>query len=118
MCVYVCVNVCVRVHVCVMCLLSFSLRRGFGYANFQSKGAAETAAKALNGFILSGQRMKTKGPGVLKQEGHASLKMRPNSPDYRPYTDCSFFIEGAKCKRKSVSVPVQGISPRDLATKC
>ena len=80
------------------------LPRGFGYANFQSKGAAELAAKALNGSILSGQRIKTKGPSVLKQEGHMSSKMHPNSPDYRPYTDCSFFIEGAKCKRKSVSV--------------
>ena len=59
----------------------------------------------MNGYPLGGCQIKTKGPKVLKMEGHTKEKIRPNSPDYRPFTDCSFFMEGAKCKKgKSVSL--------------
>jgi hypothetical protein len=87
-------------------VLSPSTCRGFGYANFGSKDDAETMAKVMNDYHLGGCKIKTKGPKVLKKEGHTKEKLRPNSPDYRPFTDCSFFIEGMRCKKgKSVSFP-------------
>lgn len=81
------------------------LYRGFGYANFKSKEDAESMAGIMNGYPLGGCQIKTKGPGVLKREGHTKVKLRSNSPDYRPYTDCAFFMEGARCKKgKNVSI--------------
>ena len=67
--------------------------KNFGYVNFASKGPAELAAKKLNGFEFMGKVMKTKGPDQLKKEGH--MKQMTN---FRPYTDCLFFMQGKVCK--------------------
>ena len=60
----------------------------------------------MNGYPLAGSQIRTKGPVLLKKEGHfETSKIKPNSPDYRPYTDCSFFMLGSKCKKgKTVSL--------------
>lgn len=82
-----------------------SIQRGFGYANFRLKDDAESVARIMEGYPLGGCQIKTKGPRVLKREGHTKEKIRPNSPDYRPFTDCAFFMEGMRCKKgKSVSL--------------
>ena len=68
--------------------------KNFGFVNFVNKAKAENAAKKMNGCQLSGKVMKTKGPAVLRKEGH--LKKAKN---YRPLTDCSFFVEGKGCSK-------------------
>ena len=62
-------------------------------------------AELMKGYPLCGNRIKTKGPSVLKREGHLeSSKPRSTSPDYRPFTDCAFFMLETKCKKgKTVS---------------
>lgn len=70
----------------------------FGYVNFHKRAEAEKAAKNLVGFKIQGLPIKTKGPGVLQDQGH--FKTTPSAAaNYRPLTDCSFFIQGAKCKK-------------------
>ena len=71
----------------------------FGYVNFFKKAEAEKAARLAGGTMIRGVAIRTKGPSILQQEGHWS-----SATDFRPLTDCSFFIQGQKCKRgKSVS---------------
>ena len=65
----------------------------FAYVNFINKAKAETAARKLNGFEFLGKPIKTKGPSVLKNEGHLKKKV-----NYRPLTDCAFYVEGKVCK--------------------
>ncbi len=67
--------------------------------NFSKTGEAEHAAHSMDNQLFFGGTIKTKGPDVLKREGHWDT--RPPSPDYRPFTDCAFFMEGAKCKKGS-----------------
>ena len=80
-----------------------SVSRGFGYVNFISEDDAERAAKMMHNFSLDGMYIKTKGPGVLRQEGYLDsdthMKAKSLSPDYRPLTDCSFFMEERKCTK-------------------
>lgn len=74
----------------------------FGYVNFYSEAGAERAAEKLTGFMIQGVPIKTKGPRVLQVQGHFSvLHHPPVGPhvNYRPLTDCSFFIQGSKCKK-------------------
>ena len=82
----------------------------FGYVNFYNEADAERAAEKLAGFQIQGTQLKTKGPRLLKKQGHFSVAHhRPTTPgatktNYRPLTDCSFFIQGDKCKKgKNVS---------------
>lgn len=65
----------------------------FGYVSFHKKDVADRAAKRLLGQKLRGKAMKTKGPSALKKEGH--LK---KTTDFRPLTDCAFFIDSDSCK--------------------
>ena len=83
----------------------------FGYVNFYNEADAERAAEKLVGFQIQGTQLKTKGPRLLKKQGHFSVAHhRPTTPgatktNYRPLTDCSFFIQGDKCKKgKNVSL--------------
>ena len=79
--------------------------RGFGYVNFYGEADAETAASVKQGFKISGVSIKTKGPAMLSSQGH--LTRSPPQPDglsppglnFRPLTDCSFFVVGKKCKK-------------------
>ena len=74
----------------------------FGYVNYYSEADAERAAEKLAGFPIQGIPLKTKGPRLLQAQGHFSvLHHAPVVPqvNYRPLTDCSFFILGAKCKK-------------------
>ena len=83
--------------------------RKFGYVNFSRVEDAEKAAKAMNGKELHGAAIKTKGPGRLRAEGHAKgagsgrgvgrSKSSSAGVDYRPLTDCSFFMQGSKCTK-------------------
>ena len=67
--------------------------KNFGYVNFASKTPAERAAKKFNGFEYMGKAMKTKGPEQLKKEGHTK-----QMKNFRPYTDCLFFMQAKVCK--------------------
>ena len=65
--------------------------------NYYTEDEAERAASAKHGYKISGVAIKTKGPKLLNQ--------KPPSQDFRPLTDCSFFVMGKKCKKAgSVSV--------------
>ena len=68
--------------------------KNFGYVNFTVKSIAENAARKLNGCDIEGKPVKTKGPTELRKEGH--LK---RSQNYRPLTDCTFFINGKGCTK-------------------
>lgn len=68
--------------------------KGFGWVNFLSRSAAEASAVKMAGYILSGVAIKTAGPSELEKKGLFS----PLKKDYRPLTDCSFFIQGKHCK--------------------
>ena len=85
----------------------FLFHRGFGYVNFLLEKEAELAAQRLNGFQLWGMTIKTKGPHVLRSEGHlveSPPKVQMDAVDYRPFTDCAFFIQRLMCKNgKNVS---------------
>lgn len=61
--------------------------RNMGYVNFVLEPNAEHAARKLAGLLLRGQPIRTKGPNQLTNEGY--LKRQVN---YRPMTDCSFFM--------------------------
>ena len=82
--------------------------RGFAYITYFLEEHAEAAASMYNGFKFYGSAIKTKGPSVLREEGHIPRSPRSSQQDnldYRPYTDCSFFVQGNKCtKGKSVSL--------------
>lgn len=64
-----------------------------GYINFVKRSEAERAAKKLNGYKLNGRSLRTKGPGALGREGHLKRPV-----DFRPLTDCSFFLKKNDCK--------------------
>ncbi len=53
----------------------------------------------MNGYSLFGTKIKTKGPKLLRKEGHTKTKIPSTSPDYRPFKDCTFFMEGSMCKK-------------------
>ena len=79
-----------------------SKSKRFGYVNFYNETDAEKAAERKDGFKIQGVSIKTKGPRMLREQGH--FKMAFSTQDYRPLTDCSYFMQGAKCKRgKNVS---------------
>jgi RNA recognition motif-containing protein len=78
----------------------------FGYVNFAEKRAAELSASNLNGRTVHGSRIKVKGPRELeKNYGQGTLSANaPQKMDYRPYTDCNFFLRGKDCNPKGKRV--------------
>ncbi len=71
----------------------------FGYVNYLKKADAERVAKQSAGTTIQGVPIRTKGPSTLQKEGFWGT-----AHNFRPLTDCAFFIEGQKCsKGKSVS---------------
>ena len=81
----------------------------FGYVNFFREVDAETAAKKANGFKIGGIAIKTKGPQLLSQQGHftyprpaiPSKTTSPKETDFKPFTDCSFFMKDDSCAKGS-----------------
>ena len=69
--------------------------KGFGWVNFYSRTAAENAAAKMAGSLVHGIVIKTSGPAELERKGLFS----PIKRDFRPLTDCSFFIQGNHCKK-------------------
>ena len=67
----------------------------FGWVNFYSRVSAEEAAVKLAGCSLRGSVIKTSGPAELEKKGLFS----PPKTNFRPFTDCSFFIQGKVCKK-------------------
>ena len=79
--------------------------RCFGYVNYYTEEEAERAASLKQGYKVSGVAIKTKGPKLLSQQGHFNTSpprsdgQSPTGLNFRPLTDCSFFIMGKKCKK-------------------
>ena len=69
--------------------------KGFGWVNFNSREAAELSAAKLAGVAFHGSHIKTRGPAELEKKGLFS----PPKADFRPITDCSFFVQGKRCKK-------------------
>ena len=83
-----------KIHSCSIITDPVSGRsKHLGYVNFLKKERAENASRKLAGSILNGQPIQTKGPTKLISEGHLKQAI-----DYRPYTDCAFFMDGKECK--------------------
>lgn len=73
--------------------------RQFGYINFAREHDAERAAKYGNVVLVQGRSVSAKGPSELEKEGHYKRKATA-SKDYRPLTDCHFFMDKDGCKSK------------------
>lgn len=73
--------------------------RQFGYINYVREDDAERAAKFGTLVRIQGRSVLVKGPKELEKEGHYKRKATAPSAgkDYRPLTDCLFFMEGG-CK--------------------
>ena len=78
----------------------FGRSKCFGYVNFTSQSHAEKAAKTMNSKGVAGKKIKTKGPKVLQTEGY----FVSGGTDYRPLTDCRYFMKRGHCKRKKKKV--------------
>ncbi|KAL9957262.1 hypothetical protein ACROYT_G038876 [Oculina patagonica] len=73
-----------------------------GFVNFLSQEVAELAAKKLDGCEVLGQAIKTKGPRELLSTGRSTTfvpvtAVNSEKKDYRPLTDCPFFVENRQC---------------------
>jgi RNA recognition motif-containing protein len=71
--------------------------KGFGWVNFNLREAAELSAAKMAGVALYGSPIKTRGPAELEKKGLFSQPAPRN--DFRPFTDCSFFVQGKRCKK-------------------
>ena len=68
--------------------------------NYYTEEEAERAASVKQGYKISGVAIKTKGPKILSCQGHFNTTPpRPDGLNFRPLTDCSFFVMGKKCKK-------------------
>lgn len=79
----------------------------FGYVNYVKKSAAELAARNMNGKMVKSSRIKVKGPRELESnygQSRQAVKTPPQNFDYRPFTDCDFYISGKECNPKSGKV--------------
>lgn len=74
--------------------------RQFGYINFVREYDAERAAKFGTVVLIQGRSITAKGPRELEKEGHYKRKAAASgaAKDYRPLTDCLFFMEKDGCK--------------------
>ena len=66
----------------------------FGYVNFHLEADAESAAVKMSGFKIESVPIKTKGPSALRELGHLTQNL-----DYRPFTDCLFYVQTGNCKK-------------------
>ena len=69
--------------------------RGFGWVNFHTRESADHSAAKMAGVALRGNPIKTRGPTELEKKGLFS----PPKADFRPLTDCSFFMQGKRCNK-------------------
>lgn len=74
--------------------------RQFGYINYVREDDAERAARFGTLVLIQGRSIQVKGPKELEKEGHYKRKAAAPSAgkDYRPLTDCLFFMEKGGCK--------------------
>lgn len=89
-----------KIHSVVVQRDEFGRSKCFGYVNFTSLSTAEGAAIKMNSRTISGKKIKTKGPRVLQTEGY----FVSGGTDYRPFTDCRYFMKRGRCKRKKKNV--------------
>jgi len=88
-----------------------------GFVNFLSQEVAELAAKKLDGCQVLGQAIKTKGPMELLSTGKSttfvpSMAANLEKKDYRPLTDCPYFVENRECFPKPGEVSSQNVCTR------
>ena len=69
------------------------------YVNFTNQESAEEAARKLEGHVFNGKPIITKGPQQLRSEGYL-----PAGVNFRPYTDCTFFMDDMCKHGESVSL--------------
>ena len=69
--------------------------KGFGWVNFSAREPAEQSTAKMAGALLHGSPIKTRGPTELERKGLFS----PPRVDFRPLTDCAFFMQGKLCKK-------------------
>lgn len=89
-----------KLHSVVVQRDEFGRSKCFGYVNFTSPIVAERAAGIMNARSIAGKKIKTKGPQLLQTEGY----FVSGGKDYRPLTDCRFFMKRGRCKRKKKNV--------------
>ena len=72
--------------------------RKFGFVNYHTLKEAEEATKFGRTAVIRGNQVTVKGPRDLQKEGHFKMPSHTKSPvDYRPLTDCLFFMEKGGC---------------------
>ena len=81
--------------------------RQFGYMNYKREDDAERAARFGALVLIQGRSILAKGPKELEKEGHYKRKTAVSSAgkDYRPLTDCLFFMEKGGCKSRDKVQP-------------
>lgn len=99
-----------KIHSIVVQRDEFGRSKCFGYVNFTSQSKAEKAAGAMNSMNIAGKKIKTKGPRVLQTEGY----FVSGGKDYRPLTDCRYFMKKGRCKRKKKNVRNTKMGARGL----
>ena len=84
--------------------------RQFGYINFARQHDAEWAAKFGTAVLIQGRSISVKGPTELEREGHYKRRAAASgaTKDYRPLTDCLFFMEKDGCKARDKVQPSLG----------
>ena len=82
--------------------------KGCGYVNYFNREVADTAALAMNGCKMFGSDIKTKGPS--EHESKTELSDLGERKDYRPLTDCVFFMESKECAPKNGEVSLLSCS--------
>ena len=81
-------------------------KKSSAYVNFTNQESAEKAARKLAGYFFNGKPIKTKGPRQLRSEGYLKAPV-----DFRPFTDCTFFVEDKVCKNgENVSLKLPRIN--------
>ena len=83
---------------CKLMLDKTGKSRRFGWVNFYSRSVAEKAALKLAGYLVQDVPLKTAGPAELEKKGHFSPPDKATKKDFRPLTDCSFFIQDKNCR--------------------
>ena len=97
-------------------------KKNSAYVNFTNQESAEKAARKLAGHVFKGKAIKTKGPRQLRSEGYLKTQV-----DFRPFTDCAFFVDDKVCKNgedvslkppRTISLSLNFLNARSFYNVC